>query len=574
MLDLQQQAIKLYIETTNNGEVAIIQNELGELTTPSHLHLDSQGFPVVGKAAKTQSNLDPTTILYDVKRLIGRRFADPVVQNDIKLWPFQVVNDCGNPKLKVKDKLYHPEEISAKILAHLKLQAENYLRNPVTKAVITVPAYFNNGQRQATKDAGEIAGLEVLRIVNEPTAAAIAYYCSRQTITNQKVLIFDLGGGTFDVAILSIQDGNIDIVAVGGDTHLGGEDIDWNIVNYCVEKFGNEHSINLYDGKSSGDEMKKRKTLKILRRLKNTCEEHKINLTSAKKVTVSMDAAHGELDLNVEVTREIFNTLNKKIFDKCIQIVDQTLKEAGLTEAEIDDVILVGGSSRIPKIQEMVKNYFGGRKPSLNLKGDLAVANGAAILAGILSPGDRLPTNVNPKLNLIQDVVPLSIGVTAFLPDSERRQFFPIIKKNLHVPCSQVKKFETRTDNQRIVVRIFEGEDKDPDSNFFLGEFEASHLPVNSLKGEPYWVHMDVNKEGILEVAISYRSSSARDTVKMEAKKGRLGREELQRLKLELKNALMLRTVPRILSRIVLSWSRICFRLLTILMYTLQRNTS
>ncbi|CAG7733516.1 unnamed protein product [Allacma fusca] len=516
-----------------DGKVRIIPNDLGHTTTPSYISIDSSGDINVGKVAKEQACQNPSATVYGVKRLIGLPFHDPVVQQDISNFPFDVINEHGTPKIRIDGKSYHPEQISAKILARLKAIAEDFLGCPVKKAVITVPAYFNDQQRQATKAAGQIANLEVLRILNEPTAAAIAYCHQENPKSKQTNLIFDLGGGTFDVAVLTIENQNIKIIAVGGDTHLGGEDFDLAMVEHCIDQINTEYKINFRAALTSEDPSIKAQAQKNKRRLKVKCEEEKKDLTSSKNVTLSLDAFHTALDVRLKISRDKFNALNEKLFKKCVTIVDQVLKDGNIAKQDIDEVILVGGSSRIPRIQELIKEYFNGKSLSKYLSGDEAVAYGAAIQAALLNFNENLEARHSVGLNIsIQDVVPLSIGIEASSASTEEFYFHKIIKRNTPVPCCVKKTFYTRYAGHKPDIVVRQGEDESWKNNAILGRFKTVNLP-DCPANAPVYVSMQVTAEGILIVTASYEETYLTDDFVVDALKQRLTKEEIISLKLK-----------------------------------------
>nr|5BN8_A Chain A, Heat shock 70 kDa protein 1A [Homo sapiens] len=362
-----------------HGKVEIIANDQGNRTTPSYVAFtDTER--LIGDAAKNQVALNPQNTVFDAKRLIGRKFGDPVVQSDMKHWPFQVINDGDKPKVQVsykgETKAFYPEEISSMVLTKMKEIAEAYLGYPVTNAVITVPAYFNDSQRQATKDAGVIAGLNVLRIINEPTAAAIAYGLDRTGKGERNVLIFDLGGGTFDVSILTIDDGIFEVKATAGDTHLGGEDFDNRLVNHFVEEFKRKHKKDISQNK------------RAVRRLRTACERAKRTLSSSTQASLEIDSLFEGIDFYTSITRARFEELCSDLFRSTLEPVEKALRDAKLDKAQIHDLVLVGGSTRIPKVQKLLQDFFNGRDLNKSINPDEAVAYGAAVQAAILM-GDK-----------------------------------------------------------------------------------------------------------------------------------------------------------------------------------------
>ena len=443
-----------------NGKVDVITNETGARITPSVVSF-TKNERLVGDAAKSQIAKNYKNTVYDAKRLIGRTYDDEEVQRDIKLWPFKVIKGENNkPKIEVEYKgkieTFYPEEISACILSKLKQNAKDYLGHEVSEAIITCPAYFDDLQRKATQMAGKIAGLNVLRIINEPTAAAIAYALDKENQGEKNVLIFDLGGGTFDVTILSIDNNLLEVRSTCGDTHLGGEDFDNRLLQYCIDTFKEQTGIDIsYNQKAI-----------IL--LKILCEKSKINLSSMQETTIDVDAlAEGE-DFNITITRPEFEDLCKEDFNKCIPIVEQALKDASLTKDNIDDVVLVGGSTRIPKIQQIVKDYFG-KEANKKLHPDEAVAIGAAIQGAI---ANNVEDEGLERLVLL-DVTPLSLGL-----ELNNGKMGILIPRNTTIPCEKVEKYRNARDNQtQMGVKVYQGERKLAKENKFLGLLQINIPP-------------------------------------------------------------------------------------------------
>ncbi|CAL8136306.1 unnamed protein product [Orchesella dallaii] len=503
------------------GRVHVIRNGIGKNTTPSYVAFKDGKKEIVGEPAKSQAYSNPENTIFDAKRIIGRKFGDKKLQEDMTLWPFTVVDEMGIPKIRVGEKSLHPEEISAKLLRQLKRDAEAYLEEEVRKAVITVPAYFTDGQRQATVDAGKMAGLQVLFILAEPTAAALAYKLQHSFQGRERnVLIFDLGGGTFDVAVMKTSKGKIDILAVDGDTHLGGQDFDRSLMIYCAEEFKNEHKIDLFEGKDEENKQKRDGVRRKLQRLQAECEKRKIELASARAAEVCVDNMHGDIDLNVLVTRETFERLNAPLFQTTIDIVGRALKSAGLQKGVIDDVVLVGGSTRIPIVQEMLKNYFGGKKLDCSINPDEAVAFGAAMKAAMLNGGGE---EGSIELEEIQDVTAMSIGVQVY-----GGGFSVIIPKGTKMPVKANECYQTAHDDQTSVqISIFQGEEKVAMNNEKLGDFCLVGIPPKKAGVENVDVEMVINSQGILNVAAVSTSTGLREVSVIENKQ-RLGKDAIQ----------------------------------------------
>ena len=440
-----------------NGKVEIIPNETGAFTTPSVVSFEGKE-RLIGEAAKENITKNYKNTVYDAKRLIGRRFDDKTVQDDMKRWPFKVVKDenSDRPIIVVdymnEKKKFFAEEISAMILQKLKQIADDYLKYNVENAIITVPAYFNDSQRQATKDAGRIAGLNVLRIINEPTAAAVAYGLDHKNDKEKNILVFDLGGGTFDVSILNVCEETLEVKSTSGNTHLGGEDFDNKIMEYCIEEFKSETGVDIS------------RNQKAIRRLKKHCEDAKKILSSARETTIDIESISEDEDMNIVITRTTFEERCKELFEKCFDSIKEALKDAGLTKNDIDDIVLVGGSSRIPKIQEMIKQYFNGKELCKDINADEAVAYGAAYQAA--SIGEEEEDDALEKLVLV-DVTPLSLGL-----EIKGGIMSKIIKKNTPIPISKNKIYQTASDNQEEAkFTIYQGERKLVKDNVKIGEY-------------------------------------------------------------------------------------------------------
>ncbi|KAJ5090383.1 hypothetical protein N7532_009067 [Penicillium argentinense] len=492
-----------------DDRIEIIANDQGNRTTPSFVAFtDTER--LIGDAAKNQVAMNPHNTVFDAKRLIGRRFADAEVQSDMKHWPFKVIEKATKPVIEVEfkgeQKQFTPEEVSAMILVKMRETAEAYLGGTVNNAVITVPAYFNDSQRQATKDAGLIAGLNVLRIINEPTAAAIAYGLDKKTEGERNVLIFDLGGGTFDVSLLTIEEGIFEVKSTAGDTHLGGEDFDNRLVNHFVNEFKRKHKKDLTTN------------ARALRRLRTACERAKRTLSSAAQTSIEIDSLFEGIDFYTSITRARFEELCQDLFRGTMEPVERVLRDAKIDKSSVHEIVLVGGSTRIPKIQKLVSDFFN-KDANKSINPDEAVAYGAAVQAAILS-GDTSSKSTNEILLL--DVAPLSLGI-----ETAGGVMTPLIKRNTTIPTKKSETFSTYSDNQPgVLIQVFEGERARTKDNNLLGKFELTGIPPAPV----IEVTFDLDANGIMNVSASEKGTGKSNKITITNDKGRLSKEEIERM--------------------------------------------
>ncbi|SAM84283.1 probable SSB2-heat shock protein of HSP70 family, cytosolic [Ustilago bromivora] len=496
-----------------NERVEIIANDQGNRTTPSYVAF-TESERLIGDAAKNQAAMNPKQTVFDAKRLIGRRYDDPDVKKDMQHWPFTVIDKDGSPFIEVnylgETKQFSPQEISSMVLTKMKEIAEAKIGKEVKKAVITVPAYFNDSQRLATKDAGAIAGLDVLRIINEPTAAAIAYGLDSKSSTEKNVLIYDLGGGTFDVSLLNITGGVFAVKATAGDTHLGGEDFDNTLLDHFKKEFERKNKLDI-----SGD-------ARATRRLRSACERAKRTLSSVTQTTVEVDSLFQGVDFQANITRARFEEINAAAFKGTIDPVAKVLKDSKIPADKVDDIVLVGGSTRIPKIQSLISEFFGGRQLNKSINPDEAVAYGAAVQAAVLTN----QTSDKTADLLLLDVAPLSLGVAM-----QGDVFGVVVPRNTPIPCNKTRVFTTVEDNQtQVTFPVYEGERTQCKDNRLLGEFELTGIPPQPRGQAELLTTFEIDANGLLKVSAQEKITGRKANITITNSVGRLSSNEIEQM--------------------------------------------